>query len=98
MLSIDEVLVMAFPIWRDNQWHTRNPDIYPDEDVPKPMDAATALRIFEDQNPDPLFWESVDPVSLKSRFIAYMNYRLGSSGTTYDSVMNERRNLASQAA
>jgi len=98
MLSVDEVLVMAYPIWRDNQSHTHNPDIYPDEDVPKPMDAATALRIFEDQNSDPLFWDSVDQAGLKSRFIDYINYRLRSSGVTYDSVMDERRNLVSQAA
>lgn len=93
MLSIDEVLVMAFPIWRDNQTHMPT-SLYEDEEVLKPVDAATALRIFEELNPDPVFWDNVDRIELQTRFVSHISYRLSSKGLSYDGEMQERQKLA----
>lgn len=97
MLSMDEVIVMAFPIWFDNPAHMHGPDLYEDEDVLRPTDVDAALCMFEDSNPDPLFWDTVDRTGMRSRFIDYINWQLGHSGLSYEAVMKERRSRLAQA-
>lgn len=94
-MSEDEILVGAYPVWRNNDSHSRNVDLYPDEDYPRPMSAEDALIAFEVVYDDPKIWEDVDWPRLKRRFIDYINYRLQREGLTYDQVMRQRKVMTS---
>jgi hypothetical protein len=88
MLDADQVVAEAYPRWKLVSFYTGSEPYIPVEI--HPYDAIKAIKSVQDEDPDNLFWESLDWDELVAYFIRYADGRLADIGSSYELMMGER--------